>query len=116
MTTYVHVRERYDEAGRDAALRQFHAEPLLNGRCVGQLQYDEQRGTCLAMIWHDPKGCEHFCRLCNEPMDDRYGNHLTPAPPDEPYKHSAEPGGVAVMVVPADPGCSGSNCTCGAVQ
>ena len=35
------------------------AEALGNGRCVGHIEYDEQRGTVLVIDWHDPAGCEH---------------------------------------------------------
>lgn len=41
------------------ALREPHTEVSLNGRCVGQLYWDEKYGTSLQFIWHDPKGCEH---------------------------------------------------------
>lgn len=45
---------------RDEAMAIPHAEPLLNGRCVGHLELDERYGTVLVMDWHDPGGCEHL--------------------------------------------------------
>lgn len=44
---------------RAEALALPHAEPLLNGRCVGHIELDERYGTVLVMDWHDPDGCEH---------------------------------------------------------
>jgi hypothetical protein len=44
---------------RAQALAQPHAEVALNGRCVGQLYWDERYGTSLRFLWHDPQGCEH---------------------------------------------------------
>lgn len=44
---------------RAEALRELHAESLLNGRCIGRTEYDPKVGTVLVMTWHDPAGCEH---------------------------------------------------------
>lgn len=46
---------------RSDALSQPGAEVLMNGRCVGRLEYDEKAGTVLEMTWHD-HGCEHDTR------------------------------------------------------
>lgn len=51
--------QRVADEERQAALALRGAEPLMNGRCVGHVEYDERYGTVLVMDWHDPAGCEH---------------------------------------------------------
>lgn len=52
------------EPSRADALARPGAEVLMNGRCVGHLEYDQRYGTCLVMDWH-AESCEHLVAVAS---------------------------------------------------